>query len=599
MNREELFNQLYEKLEKNVSIHEGMVIHNEPGHTREVSKLQRTHCGRRTARYYSAMTMLGKLDEALGKQMLEELSKLQQLDTSKKKYGCFRWYKEETDIEDSNAAFFIIAPLIMVKLFAENKLYDSHKKLIDKMLKSAVKWFEYEYDHHCILYYSNKILSDGAMLLAISHDIGYIPGLEKGIAFFKRWLEYTRARGWGWGENISPIYTGVILDAIVVAEHILKKVDIDLYKELEKIKMQLIEYIRFHDGKEFVPAIRSYNFDGNYMNKGSINLISGVRACIDDLIPNENVDSIAGGIITLVVHMQGKELSVDANQDDSYEKRGEIVSPRTRVERIFDDKFAYSWIGKEIRLGSINQFPVIPGCYQQKTWGLGWQSMPVNFVVNEELAGYLRYYVNTSKTIRTHPARDYATAYLSPALFEEDYLPKMVTTCVQKENVLIAVRSAEKINNVVSELIDEWVLHHWQGEVVYHKDWLLLQFKDSVLGVNLLPGYSYGEKEVVQSKLICTVENEECLRVQNRWYEGDAHLLSQPLLQSRWIVVALDGVKDIAEAKRQVDSYLITCKEIHDYEEPREWEPYQTICEIQVIKENEVIAQLRVDPHKL
>ena len=85
VNREELFNQLYEELEKNVSIHEGMVIHNEPGHTEEVSKLQRTHCGRRTAKYYSAMTMLGKLDEALGKQMLEELSKLQQLDTNKKK----------------------------------------------------------------------------------------------------------------------------------------------------------------------------------------------------------------------------------------------------------------------------------------------------------------------------------------------------------------------------------------------------------------------------------------------------------------------------------------------------------------------------------
>lgn len=68
------------------------------------------------------------------------------------------------------------------------------------MFSHAAAWFSQE----CRtpeLFYPNKTMSDGAMLLAIAHFLGEPESLQTAIAYFRRWEEYTVRRGWGWGRT--------------------------------------------------------------------------------------------------------------------------------------------------------------------------------------------------------------------------------------------------------------------------------------------------------------------------------------------------------------------------------------------------------------
>lgn len=68
------------------------------------------------------------------------------------------------------------------------------------MFSHAAAWFSRE----CRtpeLFYPNKTMSDGAMLLAIAHFLGEPEYLQTATAYFRRWEEYTVRRGWGWGRT--------------------------------------------------------------------------------------------------------------------------------------------------------------------------------------------------------------------------------------------------------------------------------------------------------------------------------------------------------------------------------------------------------------
>lgn len=86
-------------------VEEGLVRYDWPGHTRQVSKLPYCHEARFSAGYYAYGTLLGRLDEQAGLEMLEAIAGLQFTDPEHPDYGGFLWYREESMIQDSNAAF--------------------------------------------------------------------------------------------------------------------------------------------------------------------------------------------------------------------------------------------------------------------------------------------------------------------------------------------------------------------------------------------------------------------------------------------------------------------------------------------------------------
>src|SRR5690606_3734024 len=104
-------------------------------------------------------------------------------------YGGFRWYREETRINDSNAAFFILMPLTVLRLLHPERIPAEHAPVLDEMMERALHWFMKECRQPS-LYYPNKIMSDGALLLAIATVMGNDELRRAAIAFYSKWDDY-------------------------------------------------------------------------------------------------------------------------------------------------------------------------------------------------------------------------------------------------------------------------------------------------------------------------------------------------------------------------------------------------------------------------
>lgn len=101
----QILEQSFAAASEDIVVEEGLVRYNWPGHTRQVSKLPYCHEARFSAGYYAYGTLLGRIDEAAGLEMLEAIAGLQFTDQEHPDYGGFLWYREESVIQDSNAAF--------------------------------------------------------------------------------------------------------------------------------------------------------------------------------------------------------------------------------------------------------------------------------------------------------------------------------------------------------------------------------------------------------------------------------------------------------------------------------------------------------------
>ncbi|WJH35488.1 hypothetical protein N6H14_05535 [Paenibacillus sp. CC-CFT747] len=370
----------------------GLITLTKPGHTREASTFPQVHPGRETAAYYAAGVMSGRIGAGEGSAMLHQLSLLQEKDRAAEFFGGFRWYREETAIHDTNAAFFIMSPLVHAVLLNPEQVPDAHGPILKGMMEGAREWFARECREPS-LYYPNKIISDGALLLALAKLTAHAERFEEGTAFFRRWLDYTRRRGWGWGENMSLGYLGIILSSLQLAAYCLKDAHQPLAQELYAEIRGLLELIRFHDRHEFVPTIRSYNFQGEVERPGAAWQMAGYGE--GDTPAPELPDLWMVPALALNARHTAKAVGLP--------ERAEQPVPRIRRERVMDDAEAYTWIGSHARLGSLNRFPVLAGCYQWPTWGLGWQSFPASFSVDGEQVGYLRWTVRERE--RSAPIR--------------------------------------------------------------------------------------------------------------------------------------------------------------------------------------------------
>lgn len=509
-----------------------------PGHTRAVSTCERTHNGRDTAAWYTVGRILGLLSDEEGAGMVRAIESLQDRDEASPFFGCMRWYAEETFINDSNAAFFVQMPLAAALLAAPEVIPAEEREGILRILRRGGRWFAHETVHGPI-HYTNKILADGGMTLAVARLTDDDALYAAGLRFFKRFLAYTHDEGWGWGENISLGYNGVILTMLRLASAALKAEDAGLRDRIEALIRSQLAHFRFFEGHEPVPGIRSYNFGGIDEMPCIVYNLAGVPGSgLDALRPD------AWSAATACLLFDGELYRTDAELTEWQP----LPAPRTRVTRVFHENEAYSWIGRGGSLGTLNNFPVFPDCYQHKTWGLGWQSMPVSADVYGACTSYLRWVVRTADGERIHPR----SAFLSPAVFaEDDPYPSIRTRCSQRDNAAIVFRMMEGVDNDAFSICDEWYIPtgtekpgmgpraipggDWLpaagAEIRREGDWICVVFPHASLLLRPLAG---GQVETRWD------ENGAC-RLSVTCAQSEAGHIVCPELASGWAVVFYDG----------------------------------------------------------
>lgn len=531
-------------------LEEGLVRYDRPGHTRQIAHLPYCHEGRYSAGYYTFGMLTGHLSAERGLEILQAVAELQITDPAHPHYGGFRWYREEAEIQDSNAAFFILMPLVTVRLCVSDVFPTEHVELMDRMLGHAAVWFSHECAHPEI-YYPNKIMSDGAMLLAASILSGEERYAREGVEFFRRWEEYTSRRGWGWGENLSLVYQSVMMNALRIAIRAIGTRDEGLTERLADRMEELKEILRFHAGEEFVPTIRSYNFKGETVRKSLLWAAAGVRDFAEMSGDPFNLNDLVSLLLLepeLVAGIRAQE---------------EQPLPRVCEERVFDDAHAYSWISGNVRLGSLSRFPVMPGSYQWPTWGLGWQSFPVSFSVQGNQVSYLRWYVDEGESVRTHPAHDYHGGYLKPALFRESIYPDVQTVSSQRKNVALVLRSMNRVNNQVKELADEWVVHRFDGvleKIVTEggsRLWHVLRYPHAAVAVTALLGLAEGDTERTQQPVAAVMDGDTLRLRQLLSVRVEAVRLESWRLEAGWAVVAVDREAEVEELEAYLNRYTL------------------------------------------
>ena len=518
-----------------------------PGHTRAVSTCEHTHTGRDTAAWYAVGRLLGLLSPEEGAGMLEAIEALQDRDPASPLYGCMRWYAEETFINDTNGAFFVQMSLVTLLLVSPESVPEAEKETILRILRCGGHWFEHETVHGPI-HYTNKILADGGMTLAIARLTENDDLYAAGVRFFERFLAYTRDEGWGWGENISLGYNGVILAMLRLASRSLRDADADLRDRIEGLITGQLALFRFFEGHELTPTIRSYNFGGMDERPGLVyNLARVPGSGLDRLQPD--ISSVS----TLCLLFDG-ELYFS---DDELTEWKPLPAPRTLVTRVFHENEAYSWIGRNGSLGTMNNFPVFPDWYQHKTWGLAWQSMPVNAVVYGACTAYMRWVVRTAEGERIHPRQ----AFLSPAIFtEDDPYPSMRTHCTQRDNTAVVYRMIENVDNAAFSIEDEWYIptgtakpgmspqkavpgpYAAGAQILRIGGWTCVVFPHASLLLYPLAGGQIEERRDPDGGCRLTVTLAQ---------SADGHITS-PKLVSGWEVVFYDGeaagVRDFVES---------------------------------------------------
>ncbi|MBN2853449.1 MAG: hypothetical protein JXQ23_12005 [Clostridia bacterium] len=599
-----IMEKLCQQMEKPV-IEDGLVLKAGHGHTIETAHLSKFHAGRDTASAFVLGKVTGSISQGEGLKMLDAISQLQITDSESDMYGAFRWYLEETRPNDTNAAFFTLAPLAIIKLFYPECLSESEAYLIDNMLNHSFHWFSKECKN-AILFYTNKIVNDGALLTAISKFTGNDDHKKQSRDFLNKWLNYTEKRGFGWGENLSITYNTVTLQGFAIIKKALDEnyEDNSIKLRFEKIENEILDIFRFNNGYEFVPAIRSYNVDGFTQVPSYIYNIAQVEGfgVLDGFGVACNIqhpDYLSNLIIAVLLF--DERLYLDKEDYVNKKYSNVMKTPRTRITRIMDDKTAYSWIGKNGGLGSINRFPVIEGSYQHKTWGLGWQSFPVNIAVYQKQVSFLRFYVDDGKRIRCHPHKDKRISYLDPALFSENYYPEVMTACKQKDNTLITIRKMAKLRNKVKSISDSLDIQRFDGKVlefnIQNRHWVVLSYENASICVTSLLGFK-ADEDYSRSSHNMNIEikaEKDDIRLIQWLYNGELTTLYDDIICTGWVIHFID----YGNTADELASYLqhITVSDIFypDYEVPRlyQW----NLHDIKVKKDNELLTEFIFDPY--
>lgn len=377
----------------------GLWLRESPGHTAPVSGLSAVHPGPDASSRLLLAAQLGEIGSLKALGVLKALRRMQSLDGGDL-HGCVKWYHEEPEPCDTNAAFFTSLGLIPLRARYLGCLAADERELLDSILRDFGVWFTHEVDGRAF-YYPNKYLGDLVCSWLIGEMFGGVPaGLPKAMRLA---AEYWTVNGWGWGEHMSDCYSRVCLDELSLLLLLASRLPDDIRDAYQRLYLSLLEIDdAFGDGPR-VPAIRTYNF-----------LKAPERKSYRCLIGPHSKSLSSGDVRNMPVlgplfHELGWERLAPPLKPPQQTAR------RSLTVGCHGGATAEAWIASDIRVGGMTRFPVMPSAEHQ-AWGLSWQSMPVLFWTPAGEWGYWQWETDEGGRIRSHPAVDVRKAYLGNSL---------------------------------------------------------------------------------------------------------------------------------------------------------------------------------------
>ncbi len=447
-----------------------------PGHTVTVRGLTRLHPGREAALRLVQAAQVGELGRLEVARVLGALRQMQV--TAPGEYqGCFRWYWEEPEPRDTNAAFFTIINLLALHLCFRDDLDAESRSLLDAMFADARVWFSHAVEEGQV-YYPNKYLGD----LVCAWLLLEVTGAEdEGGILARAMLEaatYWRDHGWGWGEHLSDGYCGVCLQELSLLLLYAQRLPEEVGGRYEALLAELLAIEDAFDGGVRVPAIRSYAFSrsprhGNYRD----------RVRVWDPAASELPHAERGPALENLFATRGWHDLVPPRATPSADTRFACYGGATAVGRLEPD----------IRLGSMTHYPIMPGA-EHDTWGLCWQSFPVCLWRPEGDWGFLQWEIKSGDRVGAHPATgsfftSYGNAALAPGLN-----PPVVgrTWAIQQGGNVVALRILPAIQEAWEYACDRFRLIDGHAQVPEESEQgslrqLLLTYPERTVAVACLP----------------------------------------------------------------------------------------------------------------
>ncbi|GAB4453440.1 MAG: hypothetical protein OHK0029_06260 [Armatimonadaceae bacterium] len=375
------------------------------GHTRPVAERTEVHAAPAAARYLLMAAEHNRTGEVATERVLQNLRTMQVTDHGAK-HGCLRWYWEEDEPVDTNAAFFVALSLIPLHARYTDRLTETERHLLEAILDDLQIWFAAQCRHRAE-YYPNKYLGDlvCGWLLTEATDRQEADG----DAIAQRMREaaaYWRQNGWGWGEHLADIYATVCLNELSLLLLLAKRLPEDVHETYYSLFAELLALDDAFGGEPRVPAIRSYAFQQPPRHQRFRDAIPRELPDSDTALPQPG--GVHGAILARLYCELGWHRLAPAPQPP--------VTPQTDIRiSCFGGAEAVAHCLPDVRVGSLTRFPLMPSA-DHPTWGLSWQTFPVALWRPDGDWAFLQWSVTEGGQERCHPAENKKTAYLANTL---------------------------------------------------------------------------------------------------------------------------------------------------------------------------------------
>jgi hypothetical protein len=344
-----------------------------------------------TSYQLAKLAQVGRLRDVPVARVLAALRTAQITDGSDK-HGNFMQFPQDGKVTDTNAAFFVGLNLCVLRLAYSDQLTPEELARLDQLGRDMQPWFDAEVSRRS-MFYPNKFMGDLVCAWLLSEWL-QTPPSETLISTTRDASVYWLQGGWGWAEHLSDLYTRIMCDQIGCVLALAPNLPNDIRRDFEQLRDSLLAIEAAYAGGPRVPSLRSYAF-----KKKDTPTPYWLRVK-NWTTPEEAARSGDD---------KYGRLFFDKNLTFTPPAPLGEVSNGARFVRVpcLDGETATAWISPTARLGAITRFPLSKD-WEQRTWGLAWQSFPVAFADAAEGWGFLRWRTTENGVERPQPAFDRA-----------------------------------------------------------------------------------------------------------------------------------------------------------------------------------------------
>jgi hypothetical protein len=261
---------------------------------------------------------------------------------------------------------------------------------------------------------------------------------------------YWKDSNWGWGEHLSDVYSGILLTELSALLLFSKSLPDDLRETYQELADGLLRIDDFFAEGPRVPQIRCYDFaTSNARAPFRAQVAPWSREVSEEWVDQRARLRFMAAPFGPLFHAAGWHQKFPAAEASP---EGERAIP------LIGGAAAASWVGPQLRVGSMSRWPLVEGTDQQE-WGLSWQSFPLAFWRKDGDWGFWRFTARWGDDERAHPAFDRGRSYLSNAL-SNGQPPVVGRTAARQQGAnWIALRAMPRFDPKWEEFADGfWLL---------------------------------------------------------------------------------------------------------------------------------------------